>query len=42
MTAQSDSLLYQVPAGSLLYLRNHTRGQDERIFEYRDGMQIFW
>ena len=42
MIAQSDSLSYHVPAGSLLYLRNHTRGQDERIFEYRDGMQIFW
>ena len=42
MTAQSDSLSYRVPAGSLLYLRNHTRGQDERIFEYRDGMQVFW
>lgn len=41
-TAVSDSLVYKVPKNSLLYLKNHTRGQDERIFEYRDGMQIFW
>lgn len=38
----SDSLLYQVPQGSLLYLKDHTRGKDERIFEYTDGKQRFW
>lgn len=42
MVAQSDSLAYRVPKGSLLYVKNHTRGHDERIFEYRDGSQIFW
>lgn len=42
MVAQSDSLAYRVPKGSLLYVKNHTRGHDERIFEYRDGGQIFW
>lgn len=40
--APSDSLLYTVPQGSLLYLKNHTRGKDERIFEYLDGKQRFW
>lgn len=41
-TAISDSLTFRVPAETLLYLKNHSRGQDERIFEYRDGIQIFW
>lgn len=38
----SDSLLYKVPEGALLYLKDHTRGKDERIFEYKDGKQQFW
>jgi|WetSurMetagenome_2_1015567.scaffolds.fasta_scaffold15465_2 hypothetical protein len=40
--AQSDSLLYSVPKNSLLYLRCHSSGTEERIFEYKDGKQIFW
>lgn len=40
--ATSDSLVYQVPEGALLYLKNYTRGNDERIFEYKDHEQIFW
>ncbi len=39
--AASDSLLYTVPKGTLLYLKNHTRGIDERIFEYVDGSQKY-
>lgn len=39
---QSDSLLYRVPEGALLYLKDHTRGKEERIFEYRNGKQRFW
>ena len=38
----SDSLLYTVPKGALLYLKNHTRGSDERIFEYEEGKQRYW
>lgn len=38
----SDSLLYAVPKGTLLYLKNHTRGSDERIFEYEGGRQRYW
>ena len=38
----SDSLLYKVPEGALLYLKDHTRGKDERIFEYKNGKQQFW
>lgn len=40
--AVSDSLLYTVPKGALLYLKNYTRGKDERIFEYYDGEQQYW
>ena len=40
--AQSDSLTYSVPKNALLYLKCHSRGTDERIFEYKDGKQIFW
>lgn len=41
-TALADSLVYDVPCGALLYLRNHTRGRDERIFEMKVGRQILW
>ena len=40
--AVADSLVYTVPENSLLYLINHTRGKDERIFEIKDGRQVFW
>lgn len=39
--ATSDVLHYTVPQGALLFLRNHTRGNAERIFEYREGRQMF-
>lgn len=42
VTAESDSLLFNAPKGALLYLRNHSRGNQERIFEYSQGRQIFW
>lgn len=40
--ADSDSLLFTAPKRALLYLRNHTRGNQERIFEYSNGRQIFY
>lgn len=40
--AVSDSIIFNAPAGALLYLRNHSRGNQERIFEYTDGKQLFW
>lgn len=40
--AESDVLTYEVPQNSLLYLRNLTEGQDERIFEVINGKQKFW
>lgn len=40
--ATSDSLVYSAPKGALYYLKNHTAGKDERIFEYKDGRQVFW
>lgn len=40
--AVSDSLVYTVPADALMYLKNHSGGSDERIFEYKDGKQVYW
>lgn len=40
--AVSDSIIFSAPVGALLYLKNHSRGNQERIFEYTDGRQIFW
>lgn len=40
--ADSDSIIFKAPVGSLLYLKNHSRGNQERIFEYNDGKQVFW
>jgi hypothetical protein len=38
----SDSLFYQnVPVGVLLYLKNHSRGVQERIFTYEKGGQVW-
>jgi len=30
------------PTNALLWLRNHTRGKEERIFTYEEGRQEFW
>ena len=38
----SDSLVYTVPKGALLYLKNHSGGVEERIFDYTDGVQRYW
>jgi hypothetical protein len=41
--AVSDSLIYRhVPSNALLYLKNHTRGKEERPFTYNDDKQKFW
>lgn len=40
--AVADSLLYRVPEGALFYLKNYTRGKDERIFEYDEAIQRYW
>ena len=40
--AKSDSLIFEsVPLNSLLYLKNHTRGNEERTFIYKNNVQIF-
>ena len=40
--SESDSLLYKnVPTNTLLYLKNHSRGKQERIFTYENGKQIW-
>ncbi|HTG56017.1 MAG TPA: hypothetical protein VL943_07115, partial [Niabella sp.] len=40
--AVSDSISFKVPKGALLYLKNHSGGKDERIFEYINGEAKFW
>lgn len=40
--ASSSSLIYEnVPDNALLWLRNHTRGKEERAFYYEHDKQIF-
>lgn len=42
-TAQSDSLLFRnIPKHALLLLRDLSRGEAERLFEYKDGVQKYW
>lgn len=40
--ATADSITFQSPKGSLLYLKDLTRGNQERVFEYKHGKQIWW
>ena len=30
------------PSNALFLLRNHTKGQEERIFTYENGEQVWW
>lgn len=40
---QDDLLVYkQIPQGTLYWLRNYTRGKEERIFTYEDEKQVWW
>lgn len=43
-TADRDDLLIyeQIPQGTLYWLRNYTRGKEERIFTYEEGKQVWW
>lgn len=41
--AESEELIYeQVPEGALFLLKNRTKGQEERIFTYENGRQVWW
>ncbi len=41
--AESNVLHYDnVPRGALLWVKNHTRGWDERVFFYDKGKQTWW
>ena len=42
-TASSDTLVYEhVPEHALLWLRDLTRGREERPFTYENGRQVWW
>lgn len=41
--AEGNSISYEnVPKGALLWLRNHTAGKEERIFQIKEGKQVWW
>lgn len=40
-TAESSSIIYKVPVNTMLWLKNHTRGREERPFYMNNGNQIF-
>jgi hypothetical protein len=40
--AEKQYLKYSIPGNSLLWLRNLTRGKEERIFTYEKGKQVWW
>lgn len=41
--AEKDFITYDnVPDNALLWLKNHTKGEEERIFTYENGKQIWW
>jgi hypothetical protein len=39
---QLAPLLYNAPSNSLYWLRNTTKGVEERIFTYQNDQQVFW
>ena len=44
MKATSDSLVCKVPVGTLYYVKDLSRGKDERVFEYdfKTREQRYW
>ncbi len=43
ITADTTYLLYEkIPSGTLYFLKNHTRGKEERLFTYENNKQVFW
>lgn len=41
-TMEGELVYENVPSNALFLLHNHTKGQEERIFTYEDGRQIWW
>ena len=38
-----EILVYDgVPSNCLLFLKNHTKGREERVFTYENGKQVWW
>lgn len=41
--AETVHLLYEdMPRGALYWLRDLSKGKEERIFSYEDGKQVWW
>jgi hypothetical protein len=42
-TANRVKLIYEnCPTGALFFIHDHTKGQEERIFTYENGKQVWW
>lgn len=41
-TAESSSINYKVPLNTVLWLKNHTRGREERPFTIQGDWQVWW
>jgi hypothetical protein len=40
---EDDMIVFEdVPKDALYWLRNHSKGTEERPFTYENGKQIFW
>lgn len=43
MKSQGEKITYHnVPSNAVLWLHNHTEGNEERIFTYENGKQVWW
>ena len=43
MTAKDTKLVFKnIPSGGLYLLRDRTKGEEERIFTYENGKQVWW
>lgn len=43
MTAKDTKLVFKnIPSGGLFLLRDRTKGEEERIFTYENGKQVWW
>lgn len=41
--ANGQNIIFDnVPSGALYWLRNLTKGREERIFTYENGCIVFW
>jgi hypothetical protein len=42
IATETEMIFGNVPSGALYLLSDHTKGNEERIFTYENGKQVFW